>query len=304
MRYICAQPLNLFFCWQIDVMIHSFKEVGIDETQIDIIFADNPKEVEHLFDLQRKYPNVNFHIYPDTRRDVKYTSSIRPHILKKHFRNHGWMYRGTFLYHDCDIVLTKPLEIEDYVCGCDPTCYLSDTISYIGYDYILSKGRDILDAMLRIANIDEEIVKNNQENSGGAQYLLKDIGFEFWEEVEKDSENLYYTIFKMNNQKKKENPDYHELQIWCADMWAVLWNLWKRDRKTKVIKEMNFTWPCHHINQWNKNALFHNAGVVSDEKNEFQKGYYRSKKPPNNLKINPDLASFKYYELVKKVLNN
>ena len=156
--------------------------------------------------------------------------------------------------------------------------------------------------MLRIADIDEELVKTNQENSGGAQYLMKDIGFEFWDEVEEDSENLYDTIFKMNNQKKKENPEYHELQIWCADMWAVLWNLWKRGRKTKIIKELDFSWACHTRQSFKDKAIFHNAGVVTDQNGEFQKGLYRSEKPPNDLEINPNLASYDYYQLVKKVL--
>ena len=50
---------------------------------------------------------------------------------------------------------------------------MSDTISYIGYDYIKSKGDDILKTMLDIVGIDEDVVKNNQNNSGGAQYILK-----------------------------------------------------------------------------------------------------------------------------------
>ena len=32
-----------------------------------------------------KYPKVNFYFYPDTRNPIKYISSVRPHILKKHF---------------------------------------------------------------------------------------------------------------------------------------------------------------------------------------------------------------------------
>lgn len=302
MRYICAQPGELYFCWQIDVMIHSFLKVGIKQEQIDIIFSDFKKDVEYYIELKEKYPKVNFHIYLDTRKDIKYISSIRPHILKKHFKKHGWKYKGTFMYHDCDIVLTKPLNITDKLCGCDPNCYLSDTKSYIGYDYILSKGKDILELMCKTANISEETLKENQLNSGGAQYILKDIDYKYWEEVEKDCENLYYNVFRLNNKKKKQDPDYHELQIWCADMWAVLWNLWKRNKPTKIIPEMNFTWATHSRNTFFANAIYHNAGVINAKNNEFQKGLFRTKKPPKDLKVNKDLACYEYYNLVKEIL--
>ena len=302
MRYISAQPGQLYFCWQIDVMIHSFIKVGIEQDKIDILFSDFKTDIDAYTDLKAKYPKVNFHIYPDTREKVKYISSIRPHLLKKHFRKYWWKYRGTFLYHDSDIAFTKPLEIDDYVCGCDPTCYLSDTKSYIGYEYILSKGEDVLELMAKTANIDIQVLKDNQENSGGCQYLLKDIDYKYWEEVEIDCENLYSKVFKLVNKKKKQDPDYHELQIWCADMWAVLWNLWKRNRKTKIIQELDFTWASHSIDGWFKNAIYHNAGVVNTDNNEFQKGLYRVKKPPKDLEINPNLACYKYYELIKQIL--
>ena len=141
-----------------------------------------------------------------------------------------------------------------------------------------------------------------QDNSGGAQYLLKDINAEFWEKVEIDCENLYYNIFRLNNKKKKEDKDYHPLQIWCADMWAVLWNLWKINKPTRIAKEMNFTWAGHPIKQWKANAIYHNAGVIKADNKEFQKGLFRKQKPPKDLHINPELACYEYYELVKQIL--
>jgi len=302
MRYISAQPGQLYFCWQIDVMISSFIRVGIEQDKIDIIFSDFKNDINEYILLKIKYPKVNFHIYPDTRTNIKYISSIRPHLLKKHFKKYWWKYRGTFMYHDCDIVLTKPLDLSDKLCGCDPNCYLSNTKSYIGYDYILSKGEDVLDLMCSVVGIDKNILKDNQENSGGCQYVLKDINAKFWEDVENDCENLYSQVFKLNNKKKKKDKDYHELQIWCADMWAVLWNLWKIDKPTKIIKELDFTWATHSIDSWEKNSIYHNAGIVSSKNKEFQKGHYRTKKPPKDLEVNPNLACYNYYQLIKEIL--
>ena len=162
-------------------MIYSFVNNGINQEEIDIVFSIKSLEDNPCLYLLDKYPNVNFYFYPDTRKSIKYISSIRPYTLKKHFYKYPDLYKGTFMYHDCDIALTKPLEIDNYLCGCDQTCYLSDTISYIGHNYILSKGQDVLDLMCSVVNIDKEIVKQNEENSGGAQYVLKNIDYTFWE---------------------------------------------------------------------------------------------------------------------------
>ena len=304
MRYICCQPSNIYYSWQVDTMIYSFINNGINQEQIDIVFSIKSANENSCLYLLDKYPNVNFYFYPDTRKSVKYISSVRPYTLKKHFYKYPELYKGTFMYHDCDIALTKPLEIDNYLCGCDQTCYLSDTISYIGHNYILSKGQDVLDLMCSVANIDKELVQQNEANSGGAQYVLKNIDYTFWEEVEIDCENLFYEVVKLNTKKVAEDDRYHPLQIWCADMWAVLWNLWKRNRKTKIIKELNFTWATEPIIKWGENSIFHNAGINNNKDNAFYKANYISKIPPNDLEINPTLTSFKYYELVKNILNN
>ena len=302
MRYICCQPSTIYYSWQVDVMIHSFLNNGIKAEQIDVIFSDKPNGDLPCFYLTQKYPNVNFYFYPDTRENIKYISSVRPHILKKHFYKYADLYKGTFMYHDCDIALTKPLQIDHYLCGCNPTCYLSDTISYIGHDYILSKGEDVLNLMCDVASIDKEIVKQKQDKSGGCHYILKNIDYTFWQEVEKDCENLFEKVVALNTQKIAKDDRHHPLQIWCADMWAVLWNLWKRDINTEVIKELDFTWATDNVNSWGTNAIFHNAGINNDNNKEFYKAKYLNKKPPKDLEINPTLASFKYYELVKQIL--
>ena len=302
MRYLCAQPASIYYSWQVDVMIYSFLNNGIKPEQIDIVFADKPDYKNVCFYLLDKYPKVNFYFYPDTRPLVKYISSIRPHILKKHFYKYPDLYRGTFLYHDCDIVLTKPLDLSNYICGCDKTCYLSNTVSYIGHDYILTKGEDVLELMCEVASISKETLKKNQKNSGGAQYLLKNINYEFWEKVEVDCENLFTEVTKLNLKKKKANKDYHPLQIWCADMWAVLWNLWNEGRETKIIDELDFTWATHSIDDWGSKPIYHNAGVNNSENKEFYKAQFLSQKPTKDLDINPNYAFYQYYQLVKQIL--
>ena len=300
MRYISAQPAILYYAWQIDIMIYSFINNGVKQDQIDIILADNNENCNYYNKLKDKYKDVNFYYYPDTREDKFYVSSIRPHILKKHFVKFPELYKGAFLYHDCDIALTRPLDLKEYLD--DEICYLSDTKSYIGYNYIVSKGEAVLDRMLHCFDLDKKTVKDNEENSGGAQYLLKNIDYKFWENVEKDCVQLYKNIHQMNKKLKVLDENYHELQIWCADMWAVLWNLWIEKKQTKIIKEMDFIWATDPKEFWTRKAIFHNAGVTNTKNKLFYKGNWLSEVPPKNLDINIDKSSYNYYQLLIEAL--
>lgn len=301
MIYICAQPATLYYAWQIDVLLHSFCNVGIELKNVHIVNAIH-NNIDPYFDkLKEKYPDVLFCFYEDTRHDKGYISSIRPHILKKHFEAYPELCNQNIFYHDSDIVFTKPLDINKYLN--DNIYYLSNTISYIGYEYILSKGEDILKTMLDIVGIDENTVKQNQNNSGGAQYLLKNIDKYFWYDVENDSTRLFKEITELSRIKKEADPNYHEIQIWCADMWAVLWNLWKRNKQTEIVEELNFSWSVTNINEWHRSAIYHNAGVVNSSSGMFYKGEYINKLPDLNLNIENNRCSYNYYKLIQSALS-
>ena len=130
---------------------------------------------------------------------------------------------------------------------------------------------------------------------------MKGIDWKFWEEVEKDSERLFKEITELNNIKKRENPSYHELQIWCADMWAVLWGLWKLGKETVCDPVLEFSWGTSTEGDWERLNIFHNAGVVSGNDGLFYKANYINRTPyTDELEIRGGTASKRYYELVKE----
>jgi hypothetical protein len=146
--------------------------------------------------------------------------------------------------------------------------------------------------MCEIVGMPKIIPKLMNDHSGGAQYILKNIDAAYWEKVERDSETLYYEIGQLNAQKKIEDPSYHELQIWCADMWAVLWNLWMRGYNTMVTKDMDFSWGTDTANQWEETSIYHNAGVTCTCGGKFYKANYMNSLPYNqNLRTNSDNCS-------------
>lgn len=298
MRFICAQPASLYYAWQVEVMLNNFVEMGINLNQVDIVCCANgrPKEWQAL---ANNYA-ARFFFYPDTRESKRYISSIRPNILKQYFTAHPYLSKETLLYHDCDIVFTQRINWQQF--EDDDIWYGSDTRWYINYDYIVSKGQDVFDKMVEIVGIDPQLVIDNNLNSIGAQYVLKGVDASFWQDVERDSEKLFTEINHLSGKKKKEDPSYHELQIWCADMWAVLWNGWKRGHVTRCHDDLAFSWATSSKTDFFNNKIFHNAGITPEHNNKFFKGAYINSLPYNlSLELADNSASKQYYEWIQKV---
>ena len=277
-RFICAQPAIKYYAWQVEVMLNNFREMGANG------YA------------------ARFFFYKDTRQTRHYISSIRPNILKQHFRARPEILQEAIFYHDCDIMLTRPIkewltpELTD-----DDVWYGSDTRWYIAHSYIKSKGQDVIDAMCRIMQLPESLIEENELNAIGAQYLMKHVTAEFWERVERDCETLFKDITALNVVKKAADPSHHELQIWCADMWAVLWGAWRLGFQTNCHKNFNFSWATSGIDEFNNCNIFHNAGITGNQYKQFYKADYMNSYPYNlNLEIIENTATRKYYDLVQE----
>jgi hypothetical protein len=300
MKYICAQPATQYFGWQVDVLINSLISNGVFQKNIHVINATHG-QIDSYFDkLKNKYPYILFEFYEDTRDYKEYIPSIKQHLLQKHYKKYNYLENETILLLDADVAFIKPIDFSPLLN--DDIWYLSDTNSYLNYDYILSKGIDVLCAMVEIADIDEQILKDNNKNSGGAQYLVKNAKASYWGEVVELSHKLFKNITELNNKKVKEDPSHHPLQIWTAEMWALLWVAWKNDINTKNSEIMDFCWATDNIKKWDQVKIFHNAGVTAEMKDLFFKAGYIDQLPNNNLNINPNKCSYNYYQIVKKIL--
>lgn len=275
--YICAQPAILYYEWHLEVMVHNFRKNGVRDDQIHIVLGKTDSNSPSVFErLRQKYPNITIGLYDDTRASRVYISSLRPNILKQHFEEHPHLSNHAAFYHDCDMVFTKPVNWDTFLS--DDVWYVSNTTSYIGARYIKSKELNIFQEMCDIVGVSTDKVESEEQNSGGAQYIMKGVTTEFWEKVERDSENL----IKYFNRKAKEYvgiPEYHPIQAWTADMWSVLWNGWYFGHDIKVVPEMNFCWPTNQIIEWDRNSIYHNAGVISPNNGMFYKSQYTNKYP-------------------------
>lgn len=301
LRYVCCQPAQPYYLWQIEVVIQNFMRMGINPNMMDIVCGHPGTVPDDFRKLQRHYNTVRFFFYPDTRPEGgnnPYPPSIYFNLMKQHVAAHPSLKNDALFTHDADIVLTKPVDFSKFLN--DDVWYFSDTASYIGYDYIVSKGRYIYDKMCEIVGIDPLIPKLMRHASGGAQYIVKNSTPEFWEKVEQDSMKLYAYFCKIEPVWQPLNPaDSYPIQKWTAGMWAFLWNAWKFGFETVTPPELNFGWVTNDVSEVWRYPILHNSGVVVENPSSarlFKKTDYMYKLPyKESLDIDKTKASYFYW---------
>ena len=66
-RFICAQPSELYFVWQVEVMLNNFIEMGVDLQCVDIVCTkENNKIPEELSKVFSKNPNLLNKLYANS----------------------------------------------------------------------------------------------------------------------------------------------------------------------------------------------------------------------------------------------
>lgn len=303
MKYLLSQPAIKYYAWQLEISIQSLLDNNVSPEDIHIVSGRTNGEIYEGFKtLGERFPGVIFEFYYDNRSDESksYVPSIRPHINKKHWKKYPELRNEVIFYMEADAMLVKPIDQSMY--KKPNTWYLSDTKSYIGHDYIVSKDKRFLNLFCDIVKINPEIVKANQNVSGGAQYIMKGLTEQYWEKVEKDCVEIYIQGKKLNKKIKAENPNWHKLQIWTACMWAHLWNGWLLGYETECPKSLDFTWATDPIENIQKNKIYHNAGVTADHKNLFLKSDFINELPyQKKLKIDKTKSSFFYWQKIKEM---
>jgi hypothetical protein len=316
--FVTAQPDVPYFIWQIKLYIHNFIENGINPNQIHIILGIVKRNGEPSEEsLQLKKFGVNLHHFQDERSKKNYIPSIKPFLIYK------WLEKNPengkiFFLHDADIMF-RQLPNFDQLLN-DDVNYLSDTIGYIGYNYIIdccnryeqhhptSEKGQLIKEMADVVGIDVDVIKQNQENSGGGQYLLKNTTSDLWKKIYENCTPLYNQMLDYQN-RYPISPG--EIQFWTAEMWSLIWNLWLHNFETKITKELDFCWATDSVKVYNNKPILHMAGVTDDMKNRvFYKGDFINEDPIIKIKENLNYFDFveetsstiKYVENIKSYI--
>jgi hypothetical protein len=297
LAFVTVCPDDNYYTWQVHLWLESLRELGKSDKAVVLIFIPNFREQNPKWDqVLSLYPEAQFVFVKDEDNASSllpiYIPVLRPYTMWRFLRDNPTYCSKAIFYCDSDILFTKDFNIDKYLE--DGIHYLSDTNSYINATYFDSKikdvlpekleeykTRDILAEVTSLIGISREICEKNNDHSGGAQYLLKNTDSNFWSKVMNDCILIRTYLQKVNREFfRDENAGF---QSWCADMWAVLWNLWLRNYKTQVVPEMNFAWSTDPLDKLQETTILHNAGIVSETGNgypAFYKGKYHLGEDP------------------------
>ena len=318
MIFVTAQPDVPYFHWQIMVYIHNFIEHGVPPNQIHVllgIISKDGKPTEES--LKLKDTGVNVHHYIDDRPQKHYIPTVKPFLISKWLKDFP-EYGKCFFLHDSDIIFRKLPNFDSLIN--DDITYLSDTIGYIGYNYIMDccnryenahptsgKGQ-LLNEMVNVIGVSVECIECNQENSGGGQHLIKNTDWLLWEKIYADCVPLYD---QMLDYQKRFPISPGEIQFWTAEMWSLLWNLWLYGIETRITPEFEFSWATDSIKIYEDKPILHMAGVTSTQKQDkFYKGDFININPLDKLKedinffdyVSSQSSTKKYVEVMKSLV--
>jgi hypothetical protein len=318
MLFVTSQPDVPYFHWQVRIYVENFIQKGINPNDIHVllgIVSPNTEPTKESLGLKKL--GINVHHYLDDREDKKYIPSIKPFLVYKWLKEYP-EYGECFFLHDSDIIFRELPDFKSLIN--DDIIYLSDTIGYIGFNYIKdccdryekahpnSRKGQLLEEMCEVVGINPECVECNQNNSGGGQYIIKKTDWMIWEKIYMDCTPLYN---QMLDYQKRFPISPGEIQFWTAEMWSLLWNLWYFDKETKITKELDFSWATDDMNVYEKKPILHMAGVTDDLKNtKFYKGDFILVNPLEKLKENINYFDYvdsnsstkKYVELMVDIV--
>jgi len=326
-KIIVAVPFTLYFATEVEVQCHNFRKYGYSSVLQVIVFEQGENIYKEYWDkLAERYREVEFFFYRDDSIEnivKQYATYSRPYCLKKHWDLYPDLKNQVIIYLDSDVLFTKHLDFSKYVN--DDICYMSRT-DYIDADYFKNKRkdvlsfkkteydtRDVLNEFCGIVGIDKKIVEDNVANTGGCQYVLKNIDSKFWEDLADHCIKIYM-YSRAINQKFFPNEE-KGFQSWAlADMCGLLWNLWKRGQQTRCPEELGFSWATAKIDMYDKYAFFHNAGTNKlymefdgVKHRMFNKSDIRFRTSTITFfdleyqDLSKDYCSYKYIEAVKEV---
>lgn len=265
MKYILCQPAITRFKWELEVCLTNLKSLGIKD--IVLLFSDHDSSIPIYF--EEKY-NVEVHVYKDDRDDKEYIPSIKPYLWWKYLEEDSSREDDRYFYLDSDVIFTKKINLRKMPSKQD-VWYCSDCNHYLNLDYIRSckNGEQILTEMAKIVNVTVESLETINNNSGGAQWILKSPKAIYWEKVYRDSNRLYRYFKGVDS----------TIQKWTAEMWAQLWNLMYFNIGPKAHDELNFCFATDPMEKLKTVKILHNAGVTEKDIKLFFKGKYDTTEP-------------------------
>lgn len=281
-----AQPAVTRMGWEVATAVDNLESLGVSPHDIILLWSKHskiiPQKIDDIF-------GTTSYVFEDKRdpKAMSYIPSIRPYLWWQFLSKYPQYQNEDFVYQDSDVIYRQIPNFNKMPELSANFWYGGDTESYVGPDYMNSKGKDFLHRSARFLGINDNQFWSFKNHSVGAHWVIshpqanywKDVYFKSWQYFNyvKQIEHEYDYVLQANGGTQ----DYW-FQVWVAEMIAELYLCAKYQIKTVKSDELNFSWSTDSIEQYPKFNILHNSGVdanLSRDKKLFFKGKYVSQSP-------------------------
>lgn len=279
------------FLFETCVQLFNASKYGLDDKFRILVFLPAYNKLRGFSSKWKKleewFPNTKFFYYQDDERNsvtdlmvnYDYIPIHRLCSLERHFKEHPELSKDAIFYLDSDVIFTKNPDIPQELLDND-TIYISDTRTYLNERYFTSKIKDVkpelreeyeqldvVDKLASFAKLEKKTLIENNDCTGGAQYIFKNITTDFFSRcidtcliIRMYLQHLNQKYFPGDTPQDRENAGN---QSWVADMNSIQWNLWRFKYKCETPKWMDFAWATDGIEKLNDVWMLHNAGITN-----------------------------------------
>lgn len=295
MKYVIAQEANNYGAWQCTTAVQSLVDLKVDVRDIYILLGDYGYNRDWN-NFETRFYGINIHRYRN--HSVKhYKPAVKPYLLWHFFKEFPFLEKEQWCLLDNDVILLKKFTKKK-----TGKVYVSDCSGYLDLTYLEKKGVGLAEGMAKSVDIPFSTILNNDNNTGGAQYIFDSISGDTWRKAYNNSIKIYDYLLNNRNTFPREEGE-NEVQYWCSEMWAVLWSIWDDGHKTKIVKDMDFLFATDPVDVVNKQKVIHNAGVNNESDRLFNKGNFYKRSPKGfDMDIDETKVSYLYFSYLKKVL--
>ena len=211
MKVVACTSYNKRFAWESYCFLNNLREKGYSNDSLLLVYIDPNDQIaqnsKYLWDkMVEDFKEVEFFFWEDKENFIhltkvfSYIPLIRPKLLMEYWKLHPEMEKTPFFYVDTDILFYREIDFSKYLK--DDIIYISNAKSYTNSEYFDSKkrfkvengveipefiqpskwqafkSRDLLNEFGNSIGVNREIIESNKDNSGAAQYLLKNINLQ------------------------------------------------------------------------------------------------------------------------------
>lgn len=302
--FLTAQSDDPYYLWQLELQLYNFKSLGIDSRKIHVLLGYDPilglrAEAKQL--IEDKHDYAVFFIYMDDR--ARAGTSLKPHIVKKHFIEFPCLQEEAIFYYDCHVIFSR-LPMFSTLLN-DKYWYLPDSKAREGNNCSKCLDDVTIGRLAQTIDIDPEIICDHSYG-GYMPGLVKNASIEFWGKVEKDSETLCTYLHDNEDELACALTDCSIYGPgWLSDMWAFIWNAYRFGYVIRMNEALNFSRPDEPLSEWGIRDIYQNNQVTSGGR-LFDKGRFVKRTPFFNSyeSTRDDVCQAMYMELLHSYEEN